>query len=210
MPFEINPLTVFQQFGYIEDRKSGEHSIGTCPFCNKKEHFYINVSSKNKTWDCKECGESGGFQKFLQTVVQKAKRCNEQKLQELSNNRGITLNTIKAADIGFLNGRYVIPVYSADKKDIINIKIYDGYSFKNTAGCGAAIYGLWGIPDKYTTIYVAEGEWDALTMVDVLSFTKDFYRMAVIGVPGAGTFKSDMVNYFTGKEVYLLYDNDLA
>lgn len=41
---------------------SGPHVIADCPFCGKVKHLYVNMESG--AWDCKVCGESGGFWKL--------------------------------------------------------------------------------------------------------------------------------------------------
>ena len=192
MSLAQNPLTVFNQFGYKEVRKTADgHSVGDCPFCGKAEHFSINTDSANKVWDCKRCGKAGGFQKFLLQIVEKA--FENPDYSPLENDRGISAETFRLARVGVVNNTYIIPVFSWDGKLIVNIKIYDGESFKNTSGCTAAMYGLWLLPRKeteYDTVYVCEGEWDALTMMEILRETKEKTSF-VIGVPGAGTFKSE-------------------
>lgn len=39
------------------------HIVTTCPFCNKENHFYINLNTQ--LWDCKKCGEDGNIFKLL-------------------------------------------------------------------------------------------------------------------------------------------------
>ena len=212
-----NPLTVFQQYGFKEESQTTDgHSIGLCPFCFKKDSegkgkFFINTKHENKTWDCKICGRSGGYQKFLQMIIEVAIKGTD--YDPLAKDRRLKAETLKYIGIGFTpSDDYIVPVYSWDKKQILNIKIYDGASFKNTAGCQAAMYGLWLLPRKeedYDTIFVAEGEWDAIALIEILRALK-INNAAVIGVPGAGTFKAETAQYFIGKHVYLLYDNDLA
>lgn len=194
-------LLAFKQFGFREGgAASGGHVRGTCPFCGKENHFYVNATNDNKTWDCKKCGRAGGFQKFLQEAVKFAKGKN---LSALSKNRGIGERTLYEMDIGFINGLWCIPVYDSTKTKVLNVKIYDGSSFKNTASCSATMYGLWCLPKDYNKIYLTEGEWDYLAL-------KDSGGEAVLGAPGAGTFKTDSVPLFLGKRVYILYDNDEA
>jgi ribosomal protein L37AE/L43A len=36
----------------------------TCPFCHREKHFYMN--KYDGRWDCKKCGESGNFKRFLE------------------------------------------------------------------------------------------------------------------------------------------------
>jgi hypothetical protein len=212
-----NPLTVFQQYGFKEETKNTDgHSIGTCPFCQKKDSegkgkFFVNTKHENKTWDCKICGRSGGYHKFLQTMVELSTKNPD--FEPLAKDRRLKEETLKYMGIGFTpSDDYIVPVYSWDKSQILNIKIYDGASFKNTAGCQAAMYGLWLLPRKeidYDTIFVTEGEWDTIALIEIFRSLK-INNAAVIGVPGAGTFKNEAIQYFIGKHVYLLYDNDLA
>ena len=199
MLIQQDPLLAFKQFGFIEGTPaSGGHVRGRCPFCQKQDHFYINVTNENKAWDCKKCGRSGGFQKFLQEVATFALGKN---IPELSNDRGLSEKTLEDAEAGFINGNWILPVWDMTKEKILNIKIYDGTNFKNTAGCSTSMYGLWMLPKKYDDIYLAEGEWDYLAL-------KNAGARAMLAVPGAGTFKTESIPLFLGKRTYLLYDND--
>ena len=199
----IDPVLAFKQFGFKEGSSiSGSQIKGICPFCHKEDHFFINVQSENKTWDCKKCGRAGGFQKFLCEVIEFAKGKN---LQALSLDRGIDTQTLRSMDIGFINGVWVLPVYDNTKTKILNIKIYDGSSFRNTASCSVTMYGLWCLPTSYDKIYLTEGEWDYLSLKDATNSS-----VAIVGAPGAGTFKTDSIPLFLSKQSYILYDNDEA
>lgn len=200
----INPTLVFEQFGFIKERETEKDVNGTCPFCKKPGHFGIQIEDPNKKWHCFKCGRGGGFQGFLQTIVKEAKEFKPQ-VADLAKSRGLSAETLEFLQVGFLNGKWIVPVFSSDEKTVLNIKIYDGESFKNTAGCNAAMYGLWTMPEDYDTIFLCEGEWDTMAMIEML----EEERTAVIGVPGAGTIlKPEMIDLFMGKTVYLLYDND--
>jgi hypothetical protein len=194
-----DPLLAFKNFGFVEGSPAtGGHVRGRCPFCQKDDHFYVNVTSENKTWDCKKCGRSGGFQKFLQEVADFASGKN---IPELAKDRGLSEKTLEDAGAGFINGKWILPVWDINKEKILNIKIYDGTSFKNTASCSTVMYGLWMLPNKYDDIYLAEGEWDYLAL-------KNAGARAILAVPGAGIFKTENIPLFLGKRVYMLYDND--
>jgi hypothetical protein len=204
----IDPTTIFKQVGFVkEEDKADGHVRGVCPFCppskgtqGREGHFFINVESENKKWDCKRCGRSGGFQMFLQEVV---KFSQGGRVIDLSTDRGISEKTLLDAEIGFMNGLFIVPVWDKDKKIVLNIKMYDGDDFKNAAGCKAAMYGLWHLPKTYAEIYIAEGEWDCLALWDM-------GIKSALGVPGASTFDQGCLSLFLGKKVFLLYDNDEA
>jgi len=201
-----NPILIFEQFGFVKEKSEGNHVVGVCPFCKKAGHFYINIEKENRPFDCKRCGRSGGFQKFLQTVVKESVE-HKPEIAQLASQRGLSVRTLEAMKIGWLNDVWTVPVFAEDGTTVLNVKIYDGDSFKNAAGCSAAIYGLWTTPDEYDTVYVCEGEWDTLALMEIM----DDERAAVIGVPGASTtLKQEVLNLMIGKSVYLLYDNDEA
>jgi hypothetical protein len=214
----VNPLVVFQQYGYREVRITNDgHSVGNCPFCEKEEHFFINVKSANKTWDCKRCGRGGGFKIFLTEVVKFAAQQfelmkNEQEI--LKQSRSLRVDTFKKLGVGYMPSidSFLIPVWSHDESRLLNVKIYDKRSFRNSATCLSGMYATWLIPKNHsmiTDVYITEGEWDTMTMIECLDKLK-MRNAIVIGAPGAGTFKQDVFPFLVGKSVHILYDNDLA
>lgn len=66
-----NDLRVLLNNARLNSR--GDHFISDCPFCEKEDHFYINIlKCFNKSngryapsWDCKKCGEKGNILKLL-------------------------------------------------------------------------------------------------------------------------------------------------
>lgn len=213
-----NPLLIFKQFGFSENRITNDgHSVGNCPFCGKADHFFINTQSANKTWDCKVCGKGGGFKTFLNEIHKHSVKCfnnDEEAQEELKQSRSLKVETFKKLNVGYLPeaGIYTVPVFSREGGKLLNLKIYDKKSFKNAAGCLAAMYGQWLVPEhigSFSDVYITEGEWDTMCMLEILDKLK-IVNAAVIGVPGAGTFKQDVFPLLLGKNVHLLYDNDQA
>ena len=184
-------LTIFLQMGFIQQKQASNHVIGRCPFCGKDEHFFINTESANKAWDCKSCGLSGGYKKLLETAVKIGKENFAANSKALVDNRKISAFTFSKMDVGFLPVKkvFIIPVYSYDGKEIVNIKFYGFDSMRNAAGLSSAMYGLWRLPkdaSSYKNVFIAEGEWDALALVEIVDKLK-MKDTVVIGVPGAGT-----------------------
>ena len=215
MQLNSDPIIAFKQFGFVKDKDlPGGHVRGHCPFCPPRKegqsaegHFFINAAHPNKTWDCKRCGRHGGFQMFLKSVVEASTNRTEGKVRELADQRGLAVNNLMQLNVGWFNGNWTVPVFGIDGEIILNIRLYDGDSFRNTATCNAAMYGLWLIPkaEEYDEIYVCEGEWDYMAFREFLP-----KRAAMIAVPGAGIFKQDCAMAFSGKRAVLLYDNDEA
>jgi hypothetical protein len=199
-------MKAFEQFGFIFEAEdtAKKNLIGTCPFCHAKGHFGIVKDDPNKKWNCFKCQRGGGFKAFIREIVELSRGKN---LDELSKRRGIPVNILRSMNIGWINDRWIIPVYDNGAENILNIKIYDGTSFLNTAGMNSTVYGLWAIPNDYHTIYLTEGEWDALAMMSMV----DDDHVVVLGVPGAGaTLRPPVLDLFIGKSVWLFYDNDTA
>lgn len=59
-----------------------------------------------------------------------------------------------------------------------------------------------------STVYFAEGETDAITLLD-LGLEND-PKVAVASAPSASTFEKQWAEMFRGKDVVLCYDADLA
>jgi hypothetical protein len=202
-----NPILAFEQFGFVSNpaKETEKDFIGECPFCHKRDHFGIKKNDPDKRWNCFRCGKSSGYQGFLKAVVEEAKG---RRIKELALRRGLSQEVLEACEAGWINGVWTLPVFSQNKKTILNIKIYDGASFLNVSGGSSiSLIGLWMAPPEYETVYVAEGYWDWIATLEMI--TED--RAVVFAVPSAGTIlRPEMLNLFVGKSVYLLYDNDTA
>lgn len=208
-------LKVFKQHGFYPDEEAGDYQVvGRCPFCGsgRKNSFYVNVETKK--WDCKICGKDGGFQTFLQEVVS---FCKEQislrKYQALSNNRRLRVSTLKEHEIGWNpnNDTYIIPLWDVNQEKLWDIRIYGKDKIlKSSHGCSVGLFGwdeLNKMKKNIQVIWLVEGEWDKMTLWEILKRLK-IYDHCVVSVPGAGTFKSDWLPFFTKMPVNVVYDND--
>lgn len=107
-----------------------------------------------------------------------------------------------------------------------------GYDIRSTPfPCSHALYGINDLTNKTETIYLCEGHWDRLVLKECLAYLKqlssgqigrlgkpnwDFKKstlaskVAVLAVPGANVFKDKWCQYFKGRKVIILNDNDPA
>lgn len=207
--YEHENLKVFKQHGFIPQGESGKTQVlGRCPFCGRDKHFYVNVNTK--AWDCKACGKEGGYQKFLKK--QAAWWCEHgmtfQKRKALAEKRGLSTKTLKEFKVGYnpLSGAYIIPVFSESGNELSNLRIYKRGRLHNSYGSKASLFGLKSY-DDVKAIWLVEGEWDAMTMREILR-REGVEREAVIAVPGANTFRPDWVHLFKNKRVHVIFDND--
>lgn len=211
MPSEdvLKKLGGFRRHGFKFSKMSGDQAVGTCPFTDKENHFYINT--KNLLWDSKTANLHGNFLSFL-AYVQKRNQYEVPKnaLLKLSLDRGLHLDAFKGSGIGFYDGTYTLPIYNSNGS-IQDLRCYNiGKRIFSTKGTEI---GLYNFPDllkleKHLPIYLCEGEWDAIAFKYLLKLNKR--RGVVLGVPGANTFKGEWVEYFRNREVNVLYDNDEA
>jgi hypothetical protein len=205
---------VFLQFGFREKSESGSQSIGNCPLCGTEGHFFINRKSKNSTWDCKKCLRSGGYKSFVDAIVKDSQKAFTQKTATvLCQSRGLLFETLKRVGVGFhaLSGQYIVPSFN-EQSVLVSCKVFGEDSFRVVAGQTLSMY----TPSQENSlteskiVYLCEGEWDTLMMVEVITALKikDSYAL---GVPGAGfTLKPDFLPALKNKSVILLYDNDAA
>ena len=216
-------LKAFRQHGFIAQRTSGDsHVIGRCPFCEKEKHFYINYEKKK--WDCKGCGEEGGYQTFLRKIIKYSQEnLSTKRVNILAERRGLEVDTLYQHKIGYnpLNDTYLIPIWDVNQEEIYDIKIYKKATkgkYKNqykdlysTAGCKSALYGWDDLEASKvcTDIWLVEGHWDKMAMWEILK-QMDLIKKGhlPVGVPGADTFKIEWLGFFKGKNVHVIYDND--
>ena len=210
-------LKIFYTLGFIYRGDSGISQVyGNCPICN--EHtFYINPNKDGQAkWDCKSCFPSGGgYQTFLKEIYSDAlKNTTEDNLTQLSERKkGIKIETLKYFGIAYIDriGKYVIPVWNIEKTELFNLRIYNPKDnlLKNAPGSKAILYNLWNLDnvDNYLTVWLVEGEWDAMIMHQILD-TCGIDQSVVLGVPGAGIFKDTWSYHFRKKIVHVVYDND--
>lgn len=181
-------------------------------------------------WECKRCGEYGNEYSFLQLLVKRSLK-HGAPLASLSEDRGISEATLRHEKVcrSITTSRWLIPAYNGDGK--IN-NVYHLCTFKgkqqlrsSSAPCQQQLYRANTITDDHDTIWICEGHWDALVWLQVLAHLRphgkqhvarakpDFENEmlttnAVIGVPGATTFKDQWLDLLRGRHVVLLFDND--
>ncbi len=122
--------------------------------------------------------------------------------------RGISQSTILHFRIGWDGSRYTIPVYD-ETGELVNVRRYKmnatAHSDKmlNIAGHGEArLFGLDTLLDENNTeIVLCEGETDR-----ILGWQEGL--PTVTHTSGAGTFRATWGPLFSGKTVYVCFDND--
>lgn len=206
----MEELKGFKRYGVVFNGKSGNHSYGDCPFCNKHNKFYVNTRSL--MWDCKSCGKKGGYISFLGAIHKECTEAiDETDFKKLSKDRGLPVSSFRGWEIGWSGSHYLIPVRNI-KGGIQDIRNYRLGKRKliGTPGCSIGIFGMNKLADSDPTlpIYLCEGEWDTVAMHWLAK--KVGVKAIVVGTPGANTFKKEWISLFKGRDVYIMYDNDEA
>lgn len=202
-------LIAFKQHGFIYKGESGTQVYGYSVFSGK-DNFWINPETK--MWDCKNSGESGGYQQFLQRVHRMSiGYMHGERLAWLKKKRGFLRTTIKNHAVGFNphNDTYLIPVYDANNENIWDLRIYNPKHKKlmSTSGCNVGLYG-WDSLQKYKNIWLVEGEWDKMAIWEMLYKLDKLGDETVVAVPGVLTFKQEWCQLFVDKNIRVAYDAD--
>lgn len=189
----------------------GAQATGTCPFCDKAKHFYVN--KRTGQWDCKSCGETGNIITFLTKYSEEIRDLTtKQEYKSLEKLRGIPAAVLKSWHIGFDGSEWLLPVVS-EKGTVRDIRRWDPRKkiMRSTAGCKNQLYGAVKASQvpKDGTIWICEGEWDTIALSWILKQVK-LISTRTVGVPGAATFKEGWVELFKDKNVVLAYDKDRA
>lgn len=197
-----DPLSGFRDHTLDVVDIGGNQANGDCPLCGKKRKFYINTLTGS--WDCKVCGNSGGLPQFLtlKTVTDQQQFRGAPAL-ELSRDRGLKVQTLRQWRVGWDGYQYTIP-------SDIGGKLYDlrryriGSRVRATTGTKLSFCGIADL--KSDVIWLCEGEWDGMTMTEVLA--TEGQGGTVFATPGGNVLPDHTIPWFDGKEVKVLYDND--
>lgn len=206
MPFEI--------FGVEFTGNIGNQEIGTCIFCGKEKHFYVNRN--NGKWDCKKCGKAGGVQQFLKDIHECClELTTNDTLAPLSERRCLPIRILKHFNIvSWYENAWLVPVYDFDGElvDLLRYELNDRkQKLKPCPTRQTEIFNLKDLKDPAKLgqpVYIFEGPWDAIGWYWILEKTKT--AGVAVAVPGARTFKHQWVGYFTDREVIVCDDNDSA
>ena len=202
-------LRGFVSHGVKLKGERGNQAYGECPFCGGIDKFHINQT--NALWDCKKCGKTGNYIKFLDHVVTRnVEMITEEDLRRLSVGRGLPLRAFEGWEIGHNGHAYTFPVRN-EEGHVTDIRMFRlGKKLIGTATCVTGLHGLQHLKKSRTEtpVYLCEGEWDGISLNWLLRFLKQ--PGVVISVPGASVFKKEWCHHFEGRTVHALYDNDEA
>jgi len=204
-------LKPFQSHGITFLGESNSNSYGNCPFCEKEDKFYVN--NYNGLWDCKYCGRKGNILIFLTNMSEQYNlflKRNKRILEELSDDRKLPVEAFEKWNIGYCDGRYSIPIKNIQGY-VQDIRMYRlGKKIMSTSGCSVGLLGIHNLVSMKPTssVYLCEGEWDAIAMQWLLDSQKR--QEIVVAVPGANIFKDQWISVFTSHKIKVVYDNDSA
>lgn len=206
MKSKVKSLKGFEQHGVVFFKDEESQAEGSCPFCGKEKHFFVNP--KSLLWDCKVCGRSGNFPQFLA-------KCSERYIQNLSGdsdaakflaqNRNLRRQTFRAWQVGWnpVEKFYSIPMGGGAITDVHRL---DSRTFRSRSTTGGKISLIFPQKTSNTSrVWVCEGEWDGMALWECLRGAETVYA-----APGAMSFPKSGFELCQDKKVWLLYDNDAA
>lgn len=209
---DTNPLAGFFTHGVRRDGiERGNQYETNCIFCQRDGKLYIN--RKNLCWDCKVCGLKGNYLDFLKNVAAYNLRyIRNEHLQVLADDRMLPFDALKDWGIGFDGQKFTLPIYDYNSKfcGLKNFFInFTTNRMQNQKGTKPALYGADKLRDHMKgTIFICEGEWDAIAMNWLLHKLRK--TDVAVAVPSAQTFSDDWVELFFRRNVVCIYDNDNA
>jgi MoxR-like ATPase len=209
MKLDRKILKTFEAHGVEFMGQRGDQMYGYDPFSGKENKFYVNM--RNGLWDSKSTGLSGNLSKFLELTAQEyRKQIRSKHARKLAANRQLPVEAFKGWELGWDGEAFTFPVrdYNGVVRDIrsydLNRKL-----MRSTAGCQVGLLGAHRLKTHGSeAVYLCEGEWDAIALQWMLRRLNE--PGVVVGVPGAGTFKPEWVQWLQGRQVHTLYDYDNA
>lgn len=231
-------LSTFEFHGVDTATRKQGHVVTECPVCNREDHFYIRANNSSDkggpgSCDCKVCGTIGNRYSFLQWFYQHhLNSTSDRAYTALAKHRkekgqGV-LNQLppsayKALSLAWDSDRerWLLPVFNP-KGGMVDLKAYSPNASKpypcSTSGCKSHLYNSQELNERFLPqkeiIVVCEGEWDVVAFTYLLSkLPKGFginpKHFAIVG-SSAGNIPDYEIDLLSGKQVWLLYDNDDA
>lgn len=209
-------LHILEFFGFEKAGTSGAEVYGDCIFCGKTNKLYVN--EEKEVFECKTCSQSGNKYSLMSKLLRNARTATSDAMyRKLAKNRKLPFEVFKDSGMAYcpLSQSWLIPYFGIDTLSPINLRHwnYTQKGIRSIKGTTNTLYGLETLGnDDTTTVFLCEGEWDAIALSYCCSHSDDeaHNSAAVVAVPGASTFKREWAPYFLGKDVYVLYDADDA
>jgi len=205
-PFQFHGVT----FSKIPSEAS-EQTVGTCPFCDKEEHLFVQASTG--LWNCKRCGAGGNTLDFLGHMHEYwLQRTKDEDYERLSNIRGVESGAYKTAMLAWNGNRWLIPIFDHND-NIANLRLWrEGRKNPpiNTKGIKSALWGAQRLNrQNKARIWICEGEWDGIALS--WAFQKlNIKNEVAIAVPGASVMRKDWMMVLSNRRVIMAYDADSA
>ena len=212
----------FIHHGVFLESDVDKNLVADCPFCGAPYDFRVNkLTGQWRCFKCEHLGNKGNVYTFLRLWWSKClEDTSNSNRKALCANRGYRLQTVLEAGLAWdvKNQVWLMPIWRKNngKRSLVNLKTWNPFgvkgepNFKGTPTCAQHLFNseaLFDLPSSLPVI-ICEGEWDALAVLDTGASVPTNPRYAVVGAPGANTFKSEWCEYFAGRSVLLAYDND--
>lgn len=146
------------------------------------------------------------LQQFVPSIMESINK----NISEWLRGRGLTDDVITKSKLAWNGKEIVIPVFNEHGDFIFNKyrrnpSSQDGPKYRYEKGSTTALYNAHTLlyVGNNEPIFVCEGELDCL-----LLNSKGLH--AVTSTGGSGTFKKDWAEFFTGKNIYIVFDRDEA
>ena len=202
-------LKVYKLHGYDFSWSEGKtHAVGICPSCEKRK-FSIEVDTGR--FKCLTCDIKGNKYTFLRLwhglLLSVRTTSDIKKIIKLRDNIH-SVDVIKQAQLCFnQQGEVLIPVQKPGGKQLVDLRRWKpGKATYSSPGCSSLYFFQWN--EEAETVYICEGDFDPLSLKVLLDRAKHDEVCSIVSVPGAGMWKDGWEDWFEGKDVILLYDND--
>ena len=209
--------------------KDGDkEAVGECPFCGREDKFSVDIETGK--WQCFKCTEAGNIYVFLQKLwVESDKAMTDYSSLVLLDNRGLEHpDTLTAWQVvrSITTGDWLVPGYGATGK-LSQLYRYVTSEKRSllmlTPTLGHRLHGVNLYDKSKSVVFLCEGPWDAMVLWEMLSCTKEtddglratanrkhsfLADVNVLATPTCTVFEKSWLPLFSGKKVYLMFDND--
>ncbi len=209
----------------------GHEAVAECPQCGDDSGKF-SIHTERGTYNCFKCAFKGNPIEFLRWLYEQSTgRDNSTALSDLARERKISYpGTLKSwgLAVSTLSSAFILPAYDVGGKLVQLYKYTTVEGKKRFLATPTFTHGMFGanlLPKRgthYEHIYLAEGPWDGMIWWETAQLCGKsgteytattgsdnlLANSAVLAVPGCNVFPEAWSQFFAGKHVHLLYDND--
>lgn len=213
----------FHKIQNLRWERTNDDAYADCPFCDRAGKFGISIETTK--YQCLVCGAKGNEYTFARSIWDLSLKSTNRKSYKslVDDSKFLSEKCLLDWQIAkhILTDEWCVPGYNHEHKvtglyRFVNMKTDEGWKRRllPSPRLGHHLFGLNLYSEDKPNLAICEGWRDGIILYETMCLSGDsgvplINDWNVISVPGTNSFKSDWSKFGVGKNVAIMYDNDL-